>query len=86
MVDYDLSNMRIIVGDLENALAINTIILITKGVIYTAIKKKQKLHMFKVRNDIKNFYFQEKYRHYTKGKKKVFDKQYMFLSNIHDKH
>ena len=39
MQDYHLSNMKIIVGDHENALAINSIILITKKVIYTAMKK-----------------------------------------------
>ena len=34
--------MKIIMGDLENALAINTLIIITKNVIFTAMKKEQK--------------------------------------------
>ena len=42
MIDYNLSNMKIIVGDLENALAINTFISITKKVIYAGMKKEQK--------------------------------------------
>ena len=42
MIDYNLSNMKIIVGDFENALAINTFILITKKVIYAGMKKEQK--------------------------------------------
>ena len=45
MTDYNLSNMKTIVGDLENALAINTIILITKKVIYTGMKKEQRPHV-----------------------------------------
>ena len=58
MSDYNLTDRKIIVGDLENALAINSIILSTKKVIY---------NIQYVKNEIKNFYFQEKYRHYTKG-------------------
>ena len=42
MPDYILTASRIIIGDLENALAINTIILHTKKVIYNAKKKEQK--------------------------------------------
>ena len=32
-----------------------------------------------------NLYFQEKYRHYVKGKKKLFYKEYVPLSNSSDK-
>ena len=35
MLDYDLSHMKFIVGDVENALVIRNVILITKKVIYT---------------------------------------------------
>ena len=35
MLDYNLFHMKFIVGDLENALVIKTVILITKKVIYT---------------------------------------------------
>ena len=42
MPDYNLSNMKIIVGDLKTALSIDTIILTTKKVIYTTIKKKNR--------------------------------------------
>ena len=38
-----------------------------------------------VTNDIKNFYLQEKYRHYIRGRGKVFAKEYVLLSNIFDK-
>ena len=67
----------------ENALTIklNTIILLTKKVIYKSIKrikttydKGQKRH--------KKIYFQEKYRHYIRGRCKVFDKEYVLLSTM----
>ena len=40
MENYHLSDSRIILGDLENALSINKIILMTKKVIYNAMKKE----------------------------------------------
>ena len=39
------------------------------------MKKEQKTH------DIKNVYFQKKYRHCVIGKKKLFEKEYNLLSN-----
>ena len=42
MLDYHLTNNRIILGDLENALSINSIILLTKKVIYNAMKNEKK--------------------------------------------
>ena len=83
MGNYHLSNARIVLGDLENALYINTIILLTKTSIYNAMKKEQIPNIINVKNDTKNFYFQEKYRHYIRGKGKIFDKQYMLLTNIY---
>ena len=85
MVDYNLTSTRIIIGDLDNALAINSIILHTKKVIYNAKKKEQKTNILNVKNEVKNFYYQEKYRHYIKGKKIQFEKQYNLLSNLYDK-
>ena len=38
-----------------------------------------------VKNDVKNSYFLEKYRKYSKGKGRLFDKQYLLLSNIYVK-
>ena len=38
MANYHLSERKGIIGDLENALAINTIILITKKVVFNAMK------------------------------------------------
>ena len=85
MVDYNMSNTQIITGDLENALAINSIILHTKKVIYNAMKKEQRPRIVNVKYEVKNFYYQEKYRHYIKGKKAQYDKQYNLLSNVYDK-
>ena len=88
MLDYNLTDRKIIVGDLENTLgdlentlAINTIILITKKVIYNSMKKEQKTCIQYVKNGIKKIHYQEKYRHY---RKKVFDTQYILLSNVFD--
>ena len=84
MADYNLSFDKIIMGDLENATCINTIILLTKKSIYNAMKKEQiPSSIFSIKNDVKNFYFLEKYKHYVKGKGIQFEKQYSLLSNIY---
>ena len=67
MSDYNRSLMKIIVGYLENALSIKTIILITNKIIHTTMKEERRPHMLKIKNDIKNFNFQERYRHYIRG-------------------
>ena len=46
------------------------------------MKKNKSCVIHYVKNNIKNFYFQEKYRYYIKGRKKAFDKQYILLSNV----
>ena len=74
MENYHFSNRRIVLGDLENALAINTILLLTKKDIYNSMKKEQRPTLLSIKHDTKNFYFQEKYRYYIKGKGKMFDK------------
>ena len=83
MENYNLSPDKIILGDLENATSIKTIVLLTKKTIYNAMKKEQKPSIFNVKNDVNFFYFLEKYRHYVKGKGRLFDKQYLLLSNIY---
>ena len=55
MVNYHLSNRRIVLGDLENALAINTIILLTKNDIYNSMKKEQRPTLLSIKHDTKNF-------------------------------
>ena len=83
MVNYNLSTDKIIFGDLENLTCINTIILLTKNKIYNAMKKEQIPNIFSIENDVRNFYFLEKYKHYVKGKGKMFEKQYSLLSNVY---
>ena len=70
MENYHLSDTRIILGDLENAPSINTIILLTKKTIYNSMKKEQKPNIISVKN-VKNFYFQEKYRQYIRAAARV---------------
>ena len=84
MVDYHLSNNRIIEGDLENALAVNSIILLTKKVIYNAMKRERKPHLPNVKYEVKSFYYQEKYKQYIKGNRTRFEKQYNLLINLYD--
>ena len=84
MLDYHLTNNRIILGDLENALSINSIILLTKKVIYNAMKKEKNPHILSVKNEVKAFYYQEKYRQYTKGNRTKYEKQYNLLVNLYD--
>ena len=57
---YHLLNSKVVLGDLKNALSINTFILITKKIIYYAMKKEQVPHLANMKNDIKNFHFQKK--------------------------
>ena len=85
MLDYNLTPTRIITGDLENALAVNSIILLAKKVIYNAKKTEQKPSIINVKHEVKTFYYQEKYRHYIKGKKIQFEKQYNLLCKLYDK-
>ena len=83
---YNLSYMKKIVGDLENALAINSVILLyTKKTIYNAIEKEQKPHGRDVKNETKNLYYQEKYRYNIKGKKKLFEKESNIVCNVYEK-
>ena len=41
-------------------------------------------HVLMVKNETKNFYYQEKYRLYMKGKKSEFDKKYSLLQTIYE--
>ena len=84
MVDYNLSDMRKIVGNLENALSINCIILLTKKVIYNSMKNERSPHFMNVKYEVKNFFYQEKYKQYIKGRKNQFDKQYNLLCNYYN--
>ena len=83
MDNYNLSQSRIILGDMENAMSINTIILLTKKVIYNSMKKEQRPHILNIKNEVKKFYYEEKYRCLLRGKGTLFEKQYILLSNIY---
>ena len=79
MPNYNLTDSKIIIGDLENAVCVNSIILLTKKVIYNAMKKEQKPHIAQV----KKFYYEDKYRQYIQGKGRLFDKQYNLSNNFY---
>ena len=80
MQNYNITDSKIIIGDTENALCINSIILLTKKVIYGAMKKEQKPHISHVKNEVKKFYYEDKYCHYIQGKGRYFDKQNNLLN------
>ena len=80
MPNYNITDSKIIIGDTENALCINSIILSTKKVMYNAMKKEQKPHISQVKNEVKKFYYEDKYRHYVQGKGRYFDKQNNLLN------
>ena len=60
--DYYLTEEKIIIGELEKSVCINTVILLTKKIIYNAMKENKQPHILAIKNETKNFYFQEKYR------------------------
>ena len=64
-------------------MSINTIILLTKKVIYNSMKKEQRPHILNIKNEVKKFYYEEKYRCLLRGKGQLFEKQYYLLSNIY---
>ena len=47
------------------------------------MKKEQKPHLLTVKNEVKKFYFEEKYPCYLKGKGNLFEKQFTLLSNVY---
>ena len=84
-IENYLSITRIILGDFDSAQFVNTIILLTKKVIYNAMKKEQQPNILNVKNETKKFYYEEKYRLYLKGNGGYFEKQYSLLSKIYTK-
>ena len=74
--NYIITKEKIIMGELERAICINSIILLTKKILYNCMKETKTPHVLMVKNETKNFYYQEKYRLYMKGKKHQFDKKY----------
>ena len=48
-------------------MAINTIILLTKKIIYNSMKEEQKPHLLDVKNEVRKFDYEEKYRCHLKG-------------------
>ena len=85
MADYNLTTTRIIIGDLENALAINSIILHTKKIICNAKKKEQKPNIINVKYEVNNIFIKRSTGITSKIKKIQFEKQYNLLSNLYDK-
>ena len=82
MEDYNLPDNRKIKGDLEDALAINSIILFTTKIIYNVMKKNIFLNV-KMRS--RTFIFKKNIDTASKKKRKLFEKEYIFLCNVYEK-
>ena len=79
---FVLSDKTIMIRDNENQFGINCIILLTKKVIHNAMKNEKQPQIAAVKNELKNLYYQGKYRLCMKGCKKQFEKRYSFLKCI----
>ena len=60
-INYNLTESKIILGDLENGNIPTTVILLTKKVMYNSFKKGKEPVIQHVQNETKNVYYQEKY-------------------------
>ena len=82
--NYIITKEKIIMGEMERVLCINSIILLTKKILYNCMKEAKIPHALMVKNETKNFYYQEKYRLYMKGKRSEFDKKYSLLQTVYE--
>ena len=73
-----MSISRKIIGDLENGPILNSIILITKKVIYDSFKKDKIPSIFQIKSEVKNHYYLEKFTHRNNGKIQLFEKKGTF--------
>ena len=55
--NYYLTEEKIILGELEKSVCINAVILLTKKVIYNAMKENKKPHLLAIKNETKTFIF-----------------------------
>ena len=81
--NYNITKEKIIMGELEKSICINSIILLTKKGLYNCMKEAKSPHILMVKNETKNFYYQEKYRLCMKGKKQIWEKVFL-LQNMYE--
>ena len=79
-IGYNLSIFKKIIGDLENGPMLNSIILITKKVIYDSFKKDKIPSIFQIKSEVKNHYYLEKYIYRNNGKIQLFEKNWHLLT------
>ena len=79
-IGYNLSIYKKIIGDLENGPILNSIILITKKVIYDSFKKDKIPSIFQIKSEVKNHYYLEKYTYRNNGKIQLFEKKWHLLT------
>ena len=82
MVNYNLSDRRKILGDLENQSVVNIIILNTKKIIYLSKLEGKTPSLIWVQASIKSCYDHEKYKGLINNKIAFFEKKWSLLLNF----
>ena len=77
-INYNLTETKKILGDIDNGNITTTIILLTK--IYNSFKKDKLPSIHHIKNETKNFYYLEKYEFYLKHKIHIFNKKWNLLT------
>ena len=85
LIDYNLTESKIILGDIENGNITTTVILLTKKVIYNAFKKEKVPVLQQVQNETKKIFFQEKYDFLLRHKIHIFNKKWNLLNIYYKK-
>ena len=80
--EYNLTDRRKILGDLENNAAINIIILNTKKVLYLSKLDKKEPHLIQVQSNVKNVYNHDLYKHSINDKLILFERKWSLLLNF----
>ena len=82
-INYNLTETKKILGDIDNGNITTTIILLTKKVIYNSFKKDKLPSIHHIKNETKNFYYLEKYEFYLKHKIHIFNKKWNLLTTYY---
>ena len=77
--DYNLSDRRKIIGDLENNDSINIIILNTKKVLYLSKLDKKEPHISHVQSNVRKVYNHDLYKYSINNKQVLFERKWSLL-------
>ena len=77
--DYNLSDRRKLIGDLENSDSINIIILNTKKVLYLCKLDKKEPHISHVQSNVRKVYNHDLYKYSINNKQLHFERKWSLL-------